>query len=119
MMALAARGLPRPKAIVLHSMANDTSWRMTAELRALCADMGLPLFLSMRGAATAIRRLIDYHRAHPGWKPRPETGDSVAVRIRSRKACDEHAETGSGIGGLLPGPPSDQRDAAPPDPTAA
>ena len=117
MMMLAARNLHLPGAIVLHSMANDTTWQMTAQLRALCADMGLPLFLSMRGAATAIRRLIDYHRAHPGWKPGPEAGDSVAARIRSRKASDKHAETGSGIGDLLPGPPSDKRDAAPPDPS--
>jgi hypothetical protein len=81
--------------------------------------MGLPLFLSMRGAATAIRRLIDYHRAHPGWRPTPETGDSMAARIRSRKPSDGRTETGSGISHLLPGPPSDRRDAAPPDPTAA
>ncbi len=53
-MILAARQFGLPTAIVLHSITNDNSWRATAELRALCADLGLPWFLSMRGAATAI-----------------------------------------------------------------
>ena len=74
LMILSAREFELPKAIVFHSMANDSSWRVTAELRALCADLGLPLFLSMRGAATATKRLMDFHRAHPDWSPGPEAG---------------------------------------------
>ena len=69
LMILASRQFDLPKAIVLHSMGNDNSWRVTEEVRALCADLGLPLFLSMRGAATAISKLIDFHRAHPDWSP--------------------------------------------------
>ncbi len=106
MMMRAARELHLPGAIVLHSMANDNSWGVTADLRALCADMRLPLFLSMRGAATAIRRLLDYHRAHPGWKPRPGAGGGAALRVRAGKPDTIHAVTGSGIGALLPGPAS-------------
>lgn len=68
LMGLASREFELPKAVVLHSMGNDNSWRVTVELRELCADLGLPLFLSMRGAAAAISRLIDFGRAHPEWK---------------------------------------------------
>ena len=67
LMILASREFELPKAVVLHSMGNDNSWRVTEELRKMSADLGLPLFLSMRGAATAISRLIDFHRAHPDW----------------------------------------------------
>jgi hypothetical protein len=34
-------------------------------MRGLCAELGLPLFLSMRGAANAIRKLIEFNRAYP------------------------------------------------------
>jgi hypothetical protein len=65
-MALAAKACDLPNAIVLHSMGNDHTWQSSAELRGLCVEFGLPLFLSMRGAATAMRALIDYNLAHPG-----------------------------------------------------
>ncbi|RLC93008.1 MAG: hypothetical protein DRI39_07030 [Chloroflexi bacterium] len=64
-MLLAAMSCQRPKAVVLHSMGNDESWRASADVRALCAEFGLPLFLSMRGAAQAIRKLYDYSQAYP------------------------------------------------------
>jgi hypothetical protein len=69
LMVLAARQFELPKAIVLHSITNDNSWQASAGLRALCIDLHLPLFLSIRGAATAIKRLIDFHTAHPDWIP--------------------------------------------------
>lgn len=62
---LAARKCQMPKAIVLHSMGNDQAWRSSENLRGLAAEFGLPLFLSMRGAAQAIRKLIEYNRAYP------------------------------------------------------
>jgi len=64
-LVLAAKAYEMPKALVLHSMGNDNTWQSSAELRALCAEFGLPLFLSMRGAAKSIRKLIDHARAHP------------------------------------------------------
>ena len=64
-MVLAAKACELPSVVVLHSMGNDDTWRASAELRALCAEFGLPLFLSMRGAAVAIRKLIDYYQAYP------------------------------------------------------
>jgi acyl-CoA synthetase (NDP forming) len=62
---LAARECQMPKAIVLHSMGNDQAWRSSENLRGLAAEFGLPLFLSMRGAANAIRKLIEFNRAFP------------------------------------------------------
>ncbi len=64
-MVLAARACELPHAVVLHSMANDNTWQSSAELRGLCVEFGLPLFLSMRGTAAAIRKLIDYNQAYP------------------------------------------------------
>jgi len=64
-MVLAAKACELPSVVVLHSMGNDDTWRASAELRALCAEFGLPLFLSMRGAAVAVRKLIDYYQAYP------------------------------------------------------
>lgn len=64
-MVIAAKACELPKALVLHSFGSDNTWQASAELRAFCAELGLPLFLSMRGAATALRRLIDYNKAYP------------------------------------------------------
>jgi PAS domain S-box-containing protein len=69
LMAIASLQFKLPKAIVLHSTVKDSTWQISAELRSLCVELGLPLFLSMRGAATAIKRLMDFHRAHPDWRP--------------------------------------------------
>jgi len=65
LLVLAARECQMPKAIVLHSMGNDQAWKASEGLRALAAEFDLPLFLSMRGAANAVRRLIEYNRAYP------------------------------------------------------
>jgi hypothetical protein len=62
---LAARECQMPKAVVLHSMGNDQAWKSSEAMRGLCAELGLPLFLSMRGAANAIRKLIEFNRAYP------------------------------------------------------
>ena len=64
-LVLAARECQMPKAVVLHSMGNDQAWRSSESLRGLAAEFGLPLFLSMRGAANAIRKLIEFNRAYP------------------------------------------------------
>ena len=65
-MVAAARKCQLPKAIVLQMMANEGSQRALDRAQKMCREAGLPLFLSMRGAVTAIRRLIDYNREHQG-----------------------------------------------------
>ena len=62
---LAANACELPKALVLHSMGNDDSFAASIDVRGLAADLGLPLFLSMRGAAVALRKLVDYSMAYP------------------------------------------------------
>jgi hypothetical protein len=62
---LAANACELPKALVLHSMGDDNSFEASIDVRGLAADLGLPLFLSMRGAATALRKLVDYGLAYP------------------------------------------------------
>jgi len=64
-MILAAKACELPKVVVLHSMGNDDTWQASAELRAICVEFGLPLFLSMRGAGLALVKLIDYNRTYP------------------------------------------------------
>jgi hypothetical protein len=46
-------------------MGNDDSFAASIDVRGLAADLGLPLFLSMRGAAVALRKLVDYSMAYP------------------------------------------------------
>jgi len=79
-MVLAAMECKMPKAIVLHSVYTDSTWRVTAELRAMCADLRLPIFFSMRSAALATRRLLDFHSEHPGWSPTMPPLTSVKPR---------------------------------------
>lgn len=62
---LAAYGCELPKAVVLHSTGDNNSFEASIDVRQVAADLGLPLFLSMRGAATALRKLVDYARAYP------------------------------------------------------
>jgi acyl-CoA synthetase (NDP forming) len=63
---LAARGHRLPAAAVIHFIANADSWLPSLKLQQICIEAGFPLFLSMRGAARAIRSLMDFDRAHPG-----------------------------------------------------
>jgi PAS domain S-box-containing protein len=112
LMVLAAREFELPKAIVLHSMGNDKSWQVTAELRALCADMGLPLFLSMRGAATATRRLMDFHKAHPDWSPSKGMADGTTTEIPPEMPGQMLKEVPYSIAQLFAGSPPAGRDAA-------
>jgi hypothetical protein len=65
-MIMAAKGCRLPAATVIHFIANEESWLPSLKTQKLCIEAGFPLFLSMRGAARAIRRLIDFDRTHPG-----------------------------------------------------
>ena len=111
LMILASRQFDLPKAIVLHSISNDSTWQVSAELRALCVELGLPLFLSMRGAATAIRRLTDFHRAHPDWRPSQGVTGDISGKRRGQTGEDVRLDTAA----LLGIPPSVDHDAAPPE----
>ncbi len=62
---LAASGCELPRAVVLHSMGDNNSFEASIDVRQVAVDLGLPLFLSMRGAATALRRLVAYGLAYP------------------------------------------------------
>jgi acyl-CoA synthetase (NDP forming) len=62
---LAANACELPKALVFHSMGNNNSFEASIDVRGLAADIGLPLFLSMRGAAVALRKMADYSAAYP------------------------------------------------------
>jgi hypothetical protein len=53
-------------ATIIHFIANETSWKKSLKLQKLCVDSGFPLFLSVKGAARAIRRLMEFDRNHPG-----------------------------------------------------
>ena len=62
---LAAYDCELPRAVVLHSMGDNNSFESSIDVRQFAADLGLPLFLSMRGAAVALRKLADYSMAYP------------------------------------------------------
>jgi hypothetical protein len=62
---LAAHACELPKAVVLHSIGDNRSFEASIDVRQFAADLGLPLFLSMRGAAVALRKLADYSMAYP------------------------------------------------------
>ena len=63
---MAAKTCRLPVATVIHFIANEDAWVASLKTQRLCIEAGFPLVLSMRGAARAIRRLMDFERAHPG-----------------------------------------------------
>ena len=65
-MVAAAKSCRLPKAIVIHLQAEENSVPAYQTAVRQCREAGLPLFLSLRGAARAIRRLIDYNHEQPG-----------------------------------------------------
>ena len=75
---MAACSCDLPKALVFHSIGNNASWEASIDVRSLAAEMGLPLFLSMRGAAVALRKLADYGAACP------RRGDAAGWRLATR-----------------------------------
>jgi acyl-CoA synthetase (NDP forming) len=55
-----------PAAMVIHFTSNEESRRLSYSAQQICHAKGIPLFSSTRGAALAIRRLIEFDRTHPG-----------------------------------------------------
>jgi len=62
---LASRNCSLPIAIVFHFITNEDAWIPSLKAQKLALDSGLPLFLSIRGAARAVRRLMQFNKAHP------------------------------------------------------
>lgn len=62
---LASRNCRLPVVIVFHFITNEDAWIPSLKAQKLALDTGLPLFLSIRGAAKAIRRLTEFSEAHP------------------------------------------------------
>ena len=54
-----------PMAVVFHSMATNASWQVSWKIQELCLKERIPFFLTLRGAAQAIRKLIEFNKAYP------------------------------------------------------
>jgi hypothetical protein len=65
-MMTAVRLCSLPAAMVIHFTTNETSRRLSYNAQQVCHEKGIPLFTSIRGAALAIRRLMEFNRTHPG-----------------------------------------------------
>ena len=63
---VAAKESRLPVAAVIHFITNEESWPPSRKIQKLCIDCGFPLFLSMKGAARAILRLMEFDKDHPG-----------------------------------------------------
>ena len=63
---VAAKESRLPVATVIHFIANEDSWLKSLKIQKLCTDCGFPLFLSMKGAARGILRLMEFDKNHPG-----------------------------------------------------
>ena len=61
----AVRECKLPVAVVLHSVVTEDSWHTSLKIQQICLGEGIPFFLTLRGAAQAIRKLIEFNRAYP------------------------------------------------------
>lgn len=61
----AAKTCRLPVAVVLHILAAESTRRASLKTQHICMEEGLPFFPTMKGAALAIRRLIEFNRRHP------------------------------------------------------
>ena len=55
-----------PAAVVVTMTARESSQWAALRVHKMCREAGLPLFLSIKGAAVATSRLIAWNQAHPG-----------------------------------------------------
>ena len=49
-----------PFAVVLHSVTSDCAWEASRRVQEMCLERGLPFFVSMPGAALAIRKVVEF-----------------------------------------------------------
>jgi len=48
-----------PSVVVFHSVVTDASWQASRRMQEICLAEGIPFFLSLRGAAQSISRLVE------------------------------------------------------------
>jgi hypothetical protein len=48
-----------PSVVVFHSVVKDASWQASRRMQEICLAEGIPFFLSLRGAAQSISRLVE------------------------------------------------------------
>jgi len=65
-MTSAAKNVRLPMAVVLHSTPNNDSWQASLTVQRMCLEAGLPFFVSVSGAALAIRKVVEFGLANPG-----------------------------------------------------
>jgi acyl-CoA synthetase (NDP forming) len=54
----AAKMCRLPSVVVFHSISTDASWQASRRMQEICLTEGIPFFLSLRGAAQSIRRVV-------------------------------------------------------------
>lgn len=47
-----------PSAVVFHSIVTDASWQASRRMQEICLTEGIPFFMSLRGAARSISRMV-------------------------------------------------------------
>ncbi len=58
--ALAAVKMCRlPSVVVFHSVVTDASWQASRRMQEICLAEGIPFFLSLRGAAQSMSRIVE------------------------------------------------------------
>jgi acyl-CoA synthetase (NDP forming) len=62
-----SRESTKPVVIVVHSLISDDSWWVATEVERRCGEVGIPFYHSLRNAARAISRFLDYHERNSRW----------------------------------------------------
>ncbi len=81
--ALGQCGLPA--AMVIHFAMDERSRHLSHSARQVCHEKGIPLFTSVSGAALAIRRLMEFDRAHPGMLDQVRVGAAPCSTVSGRQ----------------------------------
>jgi len=55
-----------PSVVVFHSVVTDASWQASRRMQEICLAEGIPFFLSLRGAAQSISRVVEVGKTHGG-----------------------------------------------------
>ncbi len=53
-----------PSVVVFHSVVTDASWQASRRMQEICLAEGIPFFLSLRGAAQSISRMVEAGKTH-------------------------------------------------------
>lgn len=55
-----------PSVVVFHSVVTDASWQASRRMQEICLAEGIPFFLSLRGAAQSMSRMVKVGRTRSG-----------------------------------------------------